>query len=137
MSVRFTCKVNRDGFIDETLSSLSPYFDLTTLVDCERKCKNSMFESENNQKVNELNNLLMVWQSSQATQYLISGNWLRQWSYYIFVCHCLYCNECRKMEQCLEPLIMLLLLYLYSVYKYCSTPCPLKIQIPSLFSILG
>ena len=85
MSAHFTCNVDRGIVIDDTLSSLSPFFDLSTLVENERKCKDNIFESENNQRVNELNSIMMAWQSSQATQYLISGNWLRQWSYYIFV----------------------------------------------------
>ena len=93
----FTCKIDRKEFVNDELSSLSPFFDLETLVAAERKCKNNIFESENTEKMNELNTILSVWNGSTPLSYLLSGNWLRQWSYYIFVRIYEICDLYRKM----------------------------------------
>ena len=101
MNGHYICKVGNDKFVESTLSSLSASFDLVTLAECERKRKNNILEQENNPKGIELRTMLREWTSPDSTKYMISGNWLRQWSYYIFV----FCKSFELMYRRKEILL--------------------------------
>lgn len=81
----FTCKIPEREYVDGMPYSLSPSFDLRTLVEVERKKENSLFKSDKREKAKELTIIDSLWESLTPIQYLISGEWLRQWSFYIFV----------------------------------------------------
>lgn len=87
MSTVFTCTIDKDSFIDDRLYALSPFFDLETLVDAERKCKDNIFERDNTQKADELSSIITKWNTATSIYFIISGRWLRQWAFYILVCH--------------------------------------------------
>ena len=70
----------------EASDGLSPFFDLDTYVDAERKRNPNLFEDTRCQRLAELESVLPTWQIHDLQYYLISGRWLRQWVNYIFVC---------------------------------------------------
>ena len=83
---RYTCRIEKEEFIGNSLSSLSPFLDLPSYVEAEKKCESNIYDRGETKKMRDVDVLLPVWNSVTKSCYIVSGKWMRQWVHYIFVC---------------------------------------------------
>lgn len=81
----FHCNVDLVGFLENTDTGLSPFFDLESFVKAERNRNNNLFQDTSSQQFAELKKVFAIWRNEESMYYLISGPWMRQWIRYIFV----------------------------------------------------
>ena len=74
---RYTCRIEKEEFIDNSLSSLSPFLDIPSYVEAEKKCESNIYDRGETKKMRN---------SVTKSCYIVSGKWMRQWVHYIFVC---------------------------------------------------
>ena len=83
---RYTCRIEKEEFIDNSLSSLSPLLDLPSFVEAEKKCESNIYDRGETKKIRDVDVLIPVWNSVTKSCYIVSGKWMRQWVHYLFVC---------------------------------------------------
>lgn len=81
----FECSVDLVGFLENTDTGLSPFFDLEAFVNAEKHRENNLFQDTNCQRFTELKKVYPNWCIETDFYYVLSGQWLRQWIRYIFV----------------------------------------------------
>ena len=81
----FECSVDLVGFLENTDTGLSPFFDLEAFVNAEKFRENNLFQDTDCQRFVELKKVYPNWYKETDFYYLLSGQWLRQWIRYIFV----------------------------------------------------
>jgi hypothetical protein len=85
MDNSYLCHIDIEKFITYEKSSLSPFFDLESYVETKKKWKDDRKYEDSELKEEELNYLIPIWNTTSPILFMILGDWLRQWIYYIFV----------------------------------------------------
>ena len=51
---RYTCRIEKEEFIDNSLSSLSPFLDLPSYVEAEKKCESNIYDRGETKKMRDV-----------------------------------------------------------------------------------